>query len=261
VQVVRERGFRLVAPVSRSICLSALFIAVVAVAGCGTRRTIATSVPLPPAPQPEPSPAPTPAQPPAAASPVIPGVYVEQGIASWYGKPFDGRRAADGEVFDMNTLVAAHRTLPFGSVVRVTNLNNGLHTDVRIIDRGPFVEGRILDLSRAAAQVIQMVGPGTAPVRIELVSGPMPAGGDFTVQVGAFSQRANAERLRDRLLVRYQPVLIQELDAPDGHYYRVRVGRVPSLDSAQQLATQLHANEGFETFVVRLDQSDDVSAQ
>ena len=193
----------MVAPVSRSICLSALFIAVVSVAGCGARRTIATSVPLPPAPQPEPSPAPAPAQPPAATSPVIPGIYVEQGIASWYGKPFDGRRAADGEVFDMNTLVAAHRTLPFGSVVRVTNLNNGLHTDVRIIDRGPFVEGRILDLSRAAAQAIQMVGPGTAPVRIELVSGPMPASGDFTVQVGAFSQRANAERLRDRLLVRY----------------------------------------------------------
>jgi peptidoglycan lytic transglycosylase len=258
---VRERESGPFAPGFRSICLCALFIVVVAVAGCGARRAVATPVPPTPVASPEPSPAPAPAQPPVAASPLIPGTYVEQGIASWYGKPFDGRRAADGEVFDMNTLVAAHRTLPFGSIVRVTNLNNGLQTEVRIIDRGPFVEGRVLDLSRAAAQALQMIGTGTAPVRVELISDRALASGDFTVQVGAFSQRVNAERLRDRLLVLYKPVLIQEFDAPDGHYYRVRVGRVPTLDSAQQLAARLHANEGFETFVVRLDQSDDVNAK
>ena len=142
----------------------------------------------------------TPAQPPTRSAPFVPGIYVEQGIASWYGVPFNGRRAADGEIFDMNTLVAAHRTLPFGSILRVTNLNNGRDVEVRVIDRGPFVGDRILDLARAAAVSLDMIGTGTAPVRIELLSGPSPAGGEFTVQVGAFADRANAERLRDRLL-------------------------------------------------------------
>jgi rare lipoprotein A len=178
-------------------------------------------------------------------------------MASWYGVPFHGRRAANGEVFDMNTLVAAHRTLPFGSFVRVTNLNNGKQTEVRIIDRGPFVEGRVLDLARAAAVALGMVGTGTAPVRIELVSAPGPLTGEFTVQIGAFADRSNAERLRDRLLVRYQTILIQEYDAPSGHFYRVRVGRVPSPDAAQQLAQQLRDSGGFQTFVVRLDRADD----
>ena len=161
----------------------------------------------------------------------------------------------------MNTLVAAHRTLPFGSIVRVTNLNNDRQIEVRIIDRGPFVEGRILDLARAAAAGLGMIGTGTAPVRIEMLSGPSPAIGDFTVQVGAFAERANAERLRDRLLARYQPIFIQDFDAPNGHFYRVRVGRVPNPDAAQQLAAQLGNRDGFQTFVVRLDQTIDSSGK
>ena len=178
---------------------------------------------------------------------------MEQGTASWYGIPFNGRRAANGEIFDMNTLVAAHRTLPFGSILRVTNLNNGREVQVRVIDRGPFVGDRILDLARAAAVSIDMIGTGTAPVRIELLSGPSPAGGEFTVQVGAFSDRANAERLRDRLLAAYQPIYIQDSETPTGHFYRVRVGRVPNPEAAQQLAAQLRASDGFQTFVMRLD--------
>ena len=181
-------------------------------------------------------------------------MFVEEGTASWYGIPFHGRRAANGEIFDMNSLVAAHRTLPFGSILRVTNLNNGRDVQVRVIDRGPFVGDRILDLARAAAVSLDMIGTGTAPVRIELLSGPNPAVGDFTVQVGAFADRANAERLRDRLLAHYQPIFIQEYDAPAGHFYRVRVGRVPSPDAAQQLAVQLKNSDGFQTFVMRLDQ-------
>jgi rare lipoprotein A len=173
--------------------------------------------------------------------------------------PFNGRRAANGEIFDMNTLVAAHRTLPFNSILRVTNLNNGREVEVRIIDRGPFVGDRILDLARAAAVSLDMIGTGTAPVRIELLSGPSPAGGEFTVQVGAFADRTNAERLRDRLLTVYQPIFIQDYDAPTGHFYRVRVGRVPSPDAAQQLAGQLRTSDGFQTFVVRLDQTDGLS--
>ena len=188
-------------------------------------------------------------------------MFVEEGKASWYGVPFHGRRAADGEIFDMNSLVAAHRTLPFGSVLRVTNLNNGRDVQVRVIDRGPFVGDRVLDLARAAAVALDMIGTGTAPVRIELVSGPNPTVGDFTVQVGAFRDRENAERLRDRLLLRYQPISIQEYDAATGHFYRVRVGRVPSPDAAQQLAIQLKDSDGFQTFVMRLDQPNEFGIQ
>lgn len=184
-------------------------------------------------------------------------MFVEEGKASWYGVPFHGRRAADGEIFDMNSLVAAHRTLPFGSILRVTNLNNGREVQVRVIDRGPFVGDRILDLARAAAVALDMIGTGTAPVRIELLSGPNPTVGEFTVQIGAFMDRANAERLRDRLLARYRQIFIQDYDAPTGHFFRVRVGRVPSLEDAQQIAAQLKQSDGFHTFVMRLDQPND----
>ena len=119
----------------------------------------------------------------------------------------------------------------------------------------------MLDLAHAAAAAVDMIGTGTAPVRIELISGPNPAGGEFTVQIGAFSDHMNAERLRDRLVPRYQPIFIQEFDAPNGNFYRVRVGRVPTLDAAQQLATQLHNSDGFGTFVVRLDQPADLVAK
>src|SRR5579863_3672936 len=239
------------------------FLVALLLAGCAGRRPIA-NVPPPPPAEPESVPAParppyTPStpQPPTRTSPFVPGAFVEEGKASWYGIPFHGRRAADGEIFDMNSLVAAHRTLPFGSILRVTNLNNGRNVQVRVIDRGPFVGDRILDLARAAAVALDMIGTGTAPVRIELLSGPNPAVGEFTVQIGAFTDRGNAERLRDRLLARYQPIFIQDYDAPAGHFYRLRVGRVTTADAAQQLADQLKASEGFsQTFVMRLDAPD-----
>ncbi len=177
---------------------------------------------------------------------------MEEGVASWYGVPFNGRRASDGEIYDMNQAVAAHRTLPFGSIVRVTNMTNGRHTDVRIIDRGPFVNGRIIDLSLAAARDLAMIGPGTARVRIELLSSPALLTGDFTVQIGAFEQRKYAERLRTQLETRYV-VFIQDFDAPTGHFFRVRVGREPTAQAAQRLASELTAQGGFHTFVVRLD--------
>jgi rare lipoprotein A len=175
--------------------------------------------------------------------------------------PFHGRRAANGEIFDMNMLVAAHRTLPFGSILRVTNLNNGRQVDVRVIDRGPFVGDRVLDLARAAAVGLDMIGTGTARVRIELLSGPIPAVGDYTVQVGSFSDRVNAEHLRERLSPRYDAIFIQDSDTPNGHRYRVSVGRVPNPDAAQQLATQLRNSEGLHTFVMRLDQTIDLGGK
>jgi len=180
--------------------------------------------------------------------------YTEEGSASWYGNPFHGRHASNGEVYDMYKLTAAHRTLPFETMVRVTNLNNGKTTTVRITDRGPFVAGRIIDLSLAAAREIESVGPGVVPVRLEVLGNVDVTAGFFTVQVGAFRERANAERLRDRLSVSYSPVFIQQYDAADGTFYRVRVGRVSGEDEAREYAERLHEKEGFTTMVFRLDE-------
>jgi len=182
-----------------------------------------------------------------------PAGYTEEGNASWYGDPFNGRRASNGEIYDMYKLTAAHRTLPFDAMVRVTNLSNGKSTTVRITDRGPFVENRIIDLSLAAAREIDLVGPGVAPVRVEVLGNVDPTAGFFTVQVGAFHDHGNAERLRDRLAVSYSPVFIQQYDAPEGTFYRVRVGKISGEDAARQFGEQLRSREGFTPFVTRLD--------
>ena len=184
--------------------------------------------------------------------PAVAGEYTEEGVASWYGNPFDGRRTSNGEIYDMHQFTAAHRTLPFGAVLRVTNLSNGMQTQVRINDRGPFVANRVIDLSLSAAQAIGMVGPGTARVRIEMISGPNPQLGYFGVQVGAFAVEANAEKLRAQLSARYSSVSVALYNSPNGNFYRVRVGRVPTEEAADQIAAQLHG-EQFTTFVVRLD--------
>jgi rare lipoprotein A len=225
----------------RALCFLALFPAL-ALAGCA-HRPVAR----------RPAPPPLPPPPPAEMQPAVPGQYVEQGVASWYGVPFNGHRTSNGEIYDMYQFTAAHRTLPFDSVVRVTNLRNSKQTEVRINDRGPFVENRVIDLSLAAARALDMVGTGTAQVRIELVSGPNPLVGFFTVQVGAFQLKENAERLRVQLSASYSPVTIQEYDSPTGIFYRVRVGRVPSQEAAHQLAEQLR-NEQFLPMIVRLDE-------
>jgi rare lipoprotein A len=180
------------------------------------------------------------------------GTYVEEGQASWYGVPFNGRRTSNGEIYNMYDFTAAHRTLPFNSMMRVTNLTNGLQTEVRINDRGPFVAGRVIDLSYSAAKAIGMIGPGVAAVRLEMISGSNPYEGSFSVQVGAFQLRENAQRLQARLSARYSPIQIQTYDSPNGIFYRVRVGRVPTIGGAQLLANQL-GKEGFVPFVVRLD--------
>jgi len=127
---------------------------------------------------------------------VPPAFTLEEGLASWYGGKFQGRLTSSGEVFDTNLLTAAHKTLPFGTLVRVTNLANGLSTIVRINDRGPFIEGRIIDLSRAAAKQMDMIGTGTAPVSVEVLSF---ASDRFAIQVGAYTLQRNAEKARSRL--------------------------------------------------------------
>ena len=143
--------------------------------------------------------------------------------------------------------------MAFNTMVRVTNLTNGKSVVVRITDRGPFVENRVIDLSRAAAQAIESIGPGVVPVRLEVVSGNDPFGGYFTVQVGAFKEKANADRLRDRLEALYPPATIQQVGLDDGTFYRVRVGRILGEESAQRFADDLKAKEGFHAMVIRLD--------
>jgi rare lipoprotein A len=210
------------------------------------------STDVPETPPPMATPAPKRSKP--APAPAPPG-YTEEGNASWYGEPFHGRRASNGEIYDMYKLTAAHRTLPFETMVRVTNLSNGKSTVVRITDRGPFVDNRIIDLSLAAAREVDSVGAGVVPVRVEVLGGVDPTAGYFTVQVGAFRDRGNAERLRERLTASYSPIFIQEYDSPDGVFYRVRVGRISGEDAAHQFGEQLRARESFTPFVTRLDES------
>lgn len=240
--------------------------AILAAAGC-SHRTSSTQPPAQtPTQQPYPAPGsrtppgqqpPSPPSGPPPASehqPAVPGEYREEGVASWYGIPFNGHRTSNGEIYDMHQMTAAHRTLPFGAVVRVTNLNNGKQTQVRINDRGPFVANRVIDLSLAAAQAIEMIGTGTAQVRLEILAGPNPQVGYFGVQVGAFLAEANAHKLKSQLSAAYSSISISPYDSPNGTYYRVRVGRLLTEDAAQKLASQLHAAGQQTTFVVRLDE-------
>jgi rare lipoprotein A len=132
--------------------------------------------------------------------------WSETGIASWYGPGFHGKRTASGEVYDMDDLTAAHKRLPFGTVVLVENLDNGRRTEVRINDRGPFVHNRVIDLSRGAARAIGMLGPGTARVRLSVAKMSNMLGCSL-VQVGAFSDLDNAGELERRLRKKGEPVI------------------------------------------------------
>ena len=258
--------------------LALLHLSTLLLLGCAGRRPIADRQPVPPstAPAPaqpidsakrdasvSPSPYPPPAHPKRAkpAQEPAPIGYTEEGNASWYGNPFHGRRSSNGEVYDMYKMTAAHRTLPFETMVRVTNLNNGKTTTVRITDRGPFVDNRIIDLSQAAAREIESIGPGVVPVRIEVLGNVDVTAGFFTVQVGAFHDRGNAERLRDRLNASYSPIFIQQYDSPDGAFYRVRVGRISGQQAAQDFGEKLRNTEGFSPMVIRLDEKDPSGAK
>jgi rare lipoprotein A len=197
---------------------------------------------------------------------------IESGIASWYGAPYHGRRTSSGEVYDMEQLTAAHRTLPFDTLVEVTDLDNGKRVEVRITDRGPFVDGRIIDLSRAAAREIDMLGPGTARVTLKVIAtsapapvlaptaapAPAPAPAEkappeieppaprYAVQAGAFFDRERAESFRSSLAANYPDTRLVEA-AP---VWRVLVGRQMTLDAANKLAAQVRDASG-EALVVR----------
>lgn len=178
---------------------------------------------------------------------------LETGTASWYGPKFHGRHTANGERYDMHLMTAAHKTLPFGTVLEVRNLDNGKVCRVRVNDRGPFVRGRIVDVSYAAAQSLGMIGPGTARVELAVVpaagpaapvlvaaagggAGPLEAmDGSFTVQVGAFSESARAATLRDLLRSRFPEAQVRS----DGSWHRVQVGAFDERGAAEALRTEL----------------------
>jgi len=220
--------------------------------GCLHRHNGAPSAHTTPPPKPQSTTQPTPQPVPTTGTPAAPIVQGETGIASWYGHPYHGRRAASGEIYNMYDMTAAHRTLPFGTMVRVHDLENGRDVTVRINDRGPFVEGRIIDLSYAAAQSMGM--PGLAKVRLEILGvGASPEAPVFAVQVGAFRDPANADRLKARIEANYQSVPVQRYDRGDG-FFRVRVGAENSEDAARDLAAKLRsANLATDTFIVRVN--------
>ncbi len=178
---------------------------------------------------------------------------VETGTASWYGPDFHGRPTSSREIYNMNDMTAAHPTLPFGTYVLVTNMDNERTAVVRINDRGPFVGGRIIDLSYAAARVLDLVGPGTARVHLEVLKGypaasPAPAAARWSVQVGAFAVQENAYAMKRTLEARYPGVFILTFQTPGRTYYRVRVG-AKDKDAALETARRL-ADEGFPVLLV-----------
>ena len=219
-------------------------------AGCARRS--ATRLPAPPAP---------------ASVPAKIG-STETGIASWYGVPYDGRRSASGEIFDMEKLTAAHPALPFQTWVEVTNLSNGKQVDVRITDRGPFVRGRIIDLSMAAARQIDMVRAGTARVRLKVIAPPVDSppenaapvnplddpqtgAGGYAVQAGAFSDPSRAEALRETLP--YSDARVVEPHGErqgDPSLWRVLIGHALTVQAATALAADVEKATG-QAFVVK----------
>lgn len=228
---------RLLCYYSRVRRLAIFICALFALSACGGRKA-AVSVPS------------------TTTNPSISNADLE-GLASYYAEPYHGRPTASGEIFDTyNGLTAAHRTLPFNTVVRVTNQANGETVDVRINDRGPFVDGRVIDLSLAAARKIDMVRSGVVPVKLNVVKhseAPQVApSGAYTVQIAAFSSMESAENLKKRLEGKFPDISVQKYVAPNMTIYRVRVGSEPDLEAAEKLASQLRKHD-LTPFVVRLN--------
>ncbi|MFH1487314.1 MAG: septal ring lytic transglycosylase RlpA family protein [Pseudomonadota bacterium] len=196
--------------------------------------------------------------------------FVQYGKASWYGRDFQGRPTSSGEIYDMYGESAAHKTIPLGTYVKVQNLSNGKEIVVKVNDRGPFVKGRVIDLSYAAGKELDMIGQGVVDAKVTalgreveqsaskkdaqpLVEYQDPKRGEFTIQVGAFQSKTNAERLADRLKVLFDYVNVTTTaDEKRTTLYRVHVSKSETLDQAGEIEKRLE-NMGFtEAFVVRL---------
>ena len=182
-------------------------------------------------------------------------ILSELGMATWYTAPYKGRKAANGQVFSDTALTAAHRTLPMGSLVTVTNLKTGQSAAMRITDRGPFVDGRIVDLTIASAKATGIYRAGTAEVRLDVYQTPKPIerGGRWCVQIGAFKSEHKAEKLKDDLLRKYPNANVIEFPGQDSYWVRIR----PQGDNREQadfIARHLRPSESeAEAFLTRLD--------
>ena len=190
---------------------------------------------------------------PQSTKPAAKPIYVQTGLASWYGPPYHNHRGSNGEIYDQNALTAAHRTLPLNSMVRVTNVETKHSVVVRITDRGPFIEDRIVDLSLAAAKAVDVWRPGTAQVKLEVLSAPAPIaeGGRWCVQIGAFQSEHEARKLKEKLQNRYEGANVVQFTGPTGEWVRLR----PQNDDkrqAQEVASKTRVKEGG-VFLVRLD--------
>ncbi len=179
------------------------------------------------------------------------GSTIQQGVASWYGPDFHGKKTANGETYDMDDLTAAHKTLPFNTVVRVENLKNGRSVVVRINDRGPYVGDRIIDLSRKAAQEMDMIGPGTAPVRLILVEkGDAPVHAStirrelFTVQIGSYQSRSDARKKASSV----RGATVEQRVANGKTVYRVYYGAYKSREQAERILRRLQS-KGIQGYV------------
>jgi len=261
----------------RFVSTAMLFLVLITMllwSSCGQPKAAHVAVPPPPAPEAPgevasppapaasiPSPKEKPAEPavaPDLAEPTLPPdakpLATETGLASWYGPPYHNRRGSNGEIYNMNAMTAAHRTYPLGSIVRVTNRKTGSTALVRITDRGPFIRGRVIDLSLAAARRVDVQRPGVAEVKVELMQSPALPGapGKWAVQIGGFPDEQAASKLADQLSRRYHTAKVLRFQSPAGDWWiRVRV-----LDDDQERAEKLIAEtktpEGA-VFLVRLD--------
>lgn len=164
---------------------------------------------------------------------------VQYGIASWYGGEFHGRPTSSGEIYDMYQLTCAHNTLPLGTTVMVTNLENGKSVELKVNDRGPFVKERIIDLSYAAAQILGIYEKGTALVKVEVIGPIIEQIQRFTIQVGSFIDEIKAQRLADQLKKDFENVYITTLETLTQKYHRVRIGQFESREEALSLAEKI----------------------
>ncbi len=252
--------------------LAGMGLVLVAIAGCGDHKKVAKAPPpneLAPYVQPSYASVPHPQAParipvtPAPAGGVSPAdlefvathapILTEEGLATWYTAPYAGRKAANGQVFDDDAMTAAHRTLPMGSLVVVTNLKTGQSRAMRITDRGPFVEGRMLDLTIAAARATGIYRAGMAEVRLDVYRTPKPigTGGRWCVQIGAFHSERDALKLKQELIRKYSAANVIEFPGENSYWVRIR----PEGDDrqmAEHIAEHLQPSEG-EAFLTRLD--------
>jgi rare lipoprotein A len=252
--------------------IAALGLALLAITGCTHRKKVAlTPSPNELAPYTQPAYAPSVQRQAPARIPVAPAplggvstadlayvgthtpILTEEGYATWYTAPYAGRKSANGQVFDDDAMTAAHRTLPMGSLVVVTNLKTGQSSAMRITDRGPFVEGRMLDLTMAAAKATGIYRSGMALVRMDVYETPKPidSGGRWCVQIGAFHSEGDAIRLKQELLRKYTDANVIEFPGEKSYWVRIR----PEGDNrqmAEYIARHLQPTEG-EAFLTRLD--------